>query len=222
MSLVPIAALGEHYGVSVRAIDSIIRLACIIHKTDYWRRGRTLDKLGIDQLERGRADGLRRGRDARLHLEWRGIEYRVFSRVWNADPRLSPQPQYLCRRPTMVSKSDLIKISDWLWEIPQSYRSDMRVPARLYADEQFLENALAGPLDRAARQHRHAAGHRRSRAGHARHSPGLRLPDRRGGGGALPRRRHLARRRGLRHQLRRAAAGLADQLRGHPRRTWTS
>jgi opine dehydrogenase len=47
MSLVPIAALGQAYGVSVRGMDSIIRLACIIHRTDYWRRGRTLDKLGI-------------------------------------------------------------------------------------------------------------------------------------------------------------------------------
>jgi opine dehydrogenase len=50
MSLVPIAALAQYYGVSVRGIDSIIRLACIIHRTDYWRRGRTLDKLGIDKL----------------------------------------------------------------------------------------------------------------------------------------------------------------------------
>jgi len=50
MSLVPIAALGQRYGVSVRGMDSIIRLACIIHRTDYWRRGRTLDKLGVDQL----------------------------------------------------------------------------------------------------------------------------------------------------------------------------
>ncbi len=50
MSLVPIAALGQRYGVSVRGMDSIIRLACIIHRTDYWRRGRTLDKLGIDQM----------------------------------------------------------------------------------------------------------------------------------------------------------------------------
>jgi opine dehydrogenase len=48
MSLVPIAALGQRYGVSVRGMDSIIRIACIIHRTDYWRRGRTLDKLGID------------------------------------------------------------------------------------------------------------------------------------------------------------------------------
>jgi opine dehydrogenase len=50
MSLVPIAALGQRYGVSVRAMDSIIRLACIVHQTDYWRRGRTLDKLNIEQL----------------------------------------------------------------------------------------------------------------------------------------------------------------------------
>ena len=46
----PIAALGQRYGVSVRAIDAIIRLACIVHRTDYWRRGRTLDKLGIEEL----------------------------------------------------------------------------------------------------------------------------------------------------------------------------
>jgi len=53
MSLVPIAALGQRYGVSVRAMDSIIRLACIVHRTDYWRRGRTLEKLGIEQLSVG-------------------------------------------------------------------------------------------------------------------------------------------------------------------------
>lgn len=53
MSLVPIAALGRRYGVSVQAMDSIIRLACIIHRTDYWRRGRTLEKLGIDNLSVG-------------------------------------------------------------------------------------------------------------------------------------------------------------------------
>ena len=53
MSLVPISALGRQYGVSVRAIDSIIQQACIIHSTDYWRRGRTLDKLGIAELSVG-------------------------------------------------------------------------------------------------------------------------------------------------------------------------
>ncbi len=53
MSLVPIASFGQHYGVSVRGMDSIIRLACIIHKTDYWRRGRTLEKLGLAHLSVG-------------------------------------------------------------------------------------------------------------------------------------------------------------------------
>ncbi len=50
MSLVPIASLGARYGVSVRGMESIIRLACVIHRTDYWRRGRTPDKLGIADL----------------------------------------------------------------------------------------------------------------------------------------------------------------------------
>lgn len=50
MSLVPIASFGEYYGVSVRGIDAIIRLGCIIHKTDYWRKGRTIEKLGIKGL----------------------------------------------------------------------------------------------------------------------------------------------------------------------------
>jgi opine dehydrogenase len=47
MSLVPIASLGMRYGVSVRAMESMIRIASIIHRTDYWRRGRTVEKLGL-------------------------------------------------------------------------------------------------------------------------------------------------------------------------------
>jgi len=47
MSLVPIAALGRQYGVQTKGIESIVRLACIVHGTDYWRTGRTLDKLGL-------------------------------------------------------------------------------------------------------------------------------------------------------------------------------
>jgi opine dehydrogenase len=50
MSLVPIASFAKRYGVSVNGIESIIRLANFIHQTDYWRRGRTLRKLGIEQL----------------------------------------------------------------------------------------------------------------------------------------------------------------------------
>ena len=53
MSLVPLASLGQRYGVSVRAMDSIIRLSSVIHRTDYWRRGRTIEKLGISDLSVG-------------------------------------------------------------------------------------------------------------------------------------------------------------------------
>jgi opine dehydrogenase len=49
MSLVPIASLGMRYGVSVRGMESMIRIASIIHRTDYWRRGRTVEKLGLEQ-----------------------------------------------------------------------------------------------------------------------------------------------------------------------------
>jgi opine dehydrogenase len=49
MSLVPIASLGIRYGVSVRGMKSIIRIANIIHSTDYWRRGRTVESLGLAQ-----------------------------------------------------------------------------------------------------------------------------------------------------------------------------
>lgn len=49
MSLVPIASLGIRYGVSVRGMESMIRIASIIHRTDYWRRGRTVESLGLAQ-----------------------------------------------------------------------------------------------------------------------------------------------------------------------------
>jgi len=49
MSLVPITSLGKRYGVSVRGMESMIRIANIIHRTDYWRRGRTVETLGLAQ-----------------------------------------------------------------------------------------------------------------------------------------------------------------------------
>jgi tRNA-splicing ligase RtcB (3'-phosphate/5'-hydroxy nucleic acid ligase) len=39
----------------------------------------------------------------------------------------------------MVKKSDLTRVSEYAWEIPKSYRSDMRVPARIYTSEKLLE-----------------------------------------------------------------------------------
>jgi len=49
MSMVPVASLGMRYGVSVRGMESIIRIGSIIHRTDYWRRGRTVERLGLEQ-----------------------------------------------------------------------------------------------------------------------------------------------------------------------------
>lgn len=42
----------------------------------------------------------------------------------------------------MINKKDLKKISDYIYEIPKSFRSDMRVPARFYTDEVLLEATL--------------------------------------------------------------------------------
>lgn len=50
MSLVPLAALGRRFGIPVRGMESLIRLAIIAHGTDYWARGRTPEKLGIEDL----------------------------------------------------------------------------------------------------------------------------------------------------------------------------
>lgn len=47
MSLVPIASIGEMLGVPVPTIRTIIHLASIIHGRDFWKEGRTVDRLGI-------------------------------------------------------------------------------------------------------------------------------------------------------------------------------
>ena len=42
----------------------------------------------------------------------------------------------------MPQKSDFVRVAQNVWEISPSYREDMRAPARLYADEALLEDAL--------------------------------------------------------------------------------
>ncbi len=42
----------------------------------------------------------------------------------------------------MITKQNLKKISEYLYEIPASFRKDMKVPARIYADEKLLEKIL--------------------------------------------------------------------------------
>jgi len=39
----------------------------------------------------------------------------------------------------MFAKTNLVKVEDWLWEIPKSHRADMRVPARVYASSHMLD-----------------------------------------------------------------------------------
>ena len=41
-----------------------------------------------------------------------------------------------------MNKQDFKKINDYLWEIPKSFRSDMRVPARAYVSEKMLEESF--------------------------------------------------------------------------------
>jgi tRNA-splicing ligase RtcB len=38
-----------------------------------------------------------------------------------------------------IAKNDLKQIKDCVWEIPKTFRKDMRVPARIYASEKLLE-----------------------------------------------------------------------------------
>ncbi len=47
MSLVPIASLGRFCNVPTPTIDSIILLASILHETDYWACGRTVEQMGL-------------------------------------------------------------------------------------------------------------------------------------------------------------------------------
>ncbi|MBI2042014.1 MAG: RtcB family protein [Candidatus Nealsonbacteria bacterium] len=42
----------------------------------------------------------------------------------------------------MISKKDFQKINDYLWEIPKSFRKDMRVPARIYVSGEMLHDVL--------------------------------------------------------------------------------
>ncbi|MFA9404902.1 MAG: RtcB family protein [Anaerolineales bacterium] len=42
----------------------------------------------------------------------------------------------------MVEKSDIRRLSDFLWEIPATYRDDMRVPVRIFASKTLLDESL--------------------------------------------------------------------------------
>ena len=42
----------------------------------------------------------------------------------------------------MFALQDLKRISDYEWEIPKSYREDMRVPVRIFATKRLLEKVM--------------------------------------------------------------------------------
>ncbi len=50
MSLVPLASLGGMLGVPTPAIRMVIDLGSILHSTDYWAAGRTVETLGISGM----------------------------------------------------------------------------------------------------------------------------------------------------------------------------
>lgn len=41
-----------------------------------------------------------------------------------------------------VGKEDLAKINNYIWEIPKTFRGDMKVPVRIFASEKLLEDIL--------------------------------------------------------------------------------
>jgi tRNA-splicing ligase RtcB len=42
----------------------------------------------------------------------------------------------------MLGKHSFVRVAENIWEIPSTFRDDMRVPARVYADEDLLAAAL--------------------------------------------------------------------------------
>jgi opine dehydrogenase len=50
-SLVPMSSLGKKFGVATPVMDSLITLASSMHGLDYHAEGRTVEKLGIADLD---------------------------------------------------------------------------------------------------------------------------------------------------------------------------
>ena len=108
----------------------------------------------------------------------------------------------------------LIPDGNCRWRIPKSYKPGMRVDGLIYADETLIELIRSDPAPEQVANVAFLPGIQLRQPGHARHPLGLwflhwrRLRDRSGGRG-----RDLARRRRLRHQLRRAADADEPQFR---------
>jgi opine dehydrogenase len=49
-SMVPLLSLGSQFGVEMQAVDAMVRLACVLHSTNYYERGRTAEDMGLKGL----------------------------------------------------------------------------------------------------------------------------------------------------------------------------
>lgn len=48
----------------------------------------------------------------------------------------------VCNGAPMLTRVNFQQVDEYVWEIPSSFRKDMRVPARLYADDELLKQAI--------------------------------------------------------------------------------
>ncbi|HSG25310.1 MAG TPA: NAD/NADP octopine/nopaline dehydrogenase family protein [Anaerolineales bacterium] len=69
MSLVPMASLGQILGIRVRGMESIIRLASIIRKVDYWESGRTVERLGLSHQSMEELLSMVLGKSRKQHVQ---------------------------------------------------------------------------------------------------------------------------------------------------------
>ena len=96
-----------------------------------------------------------------------------------------------------VTRYDLKKVDEYVYEVPKEFRHDMRVPAHFYADDDILEKALE---DRSLEQLVNTAtlpGIVSQALAMPDIHQGYGFPDRRRGGHPAAERGDLARRRGI-------------------------
>jgi opine dehydrogenase len=79
-SLVPLASLGTQFGVETRAIDAIVRLACVAHGTNYYQRGRTAAHMGLQGLRV--SEVMRYVQEGEIHQVQGSVETRNSSAQW--------------------------------------------------------------------------------------------------------------------------------------------
>lgn len=77
MSLVPMASMGKMLGVRVRGMESIIRLASIIRKKDYWKMGRTVENLGLSHQAPSKLLSMAEGKSLSEHTKDKTTWYYV-------------------------------------------------------------------------------------------------------------------------------------------------